>query len=74
MKANFDPTDRNDNPFSYFPTAILAIYYRLNGDFVQRDTFDFWAIEVFSLIASIFLTIILQNTLVSSMRQVVYQY
>ncbi|RGB26309.1 hypothetical protein C1646_770587 [Rhizophagus diaphanus] len=62
MKANFDPTDRNDNPFSYFPTAILAIYYRLNGDFVQRDTFDFWAIEVFSLITSIFLTNILRNT------------
>ncbi|PKY60130.1 hypothetical protein RhiirA4_517403 [Rhizophagus irregularis] len=67
MKADFNYTDSNDNPFSYFPTAILATYYRLNGDFVQRDTFDFWAIEVFSFIASIFLATILQNMLISSM-------
>ncbi|CAB4389938.1 unnamed protein product [Rhizophagus irregularis] len=51
MKANFDSTDRNDNPFSYYPTAMVATYFWLNGDFVQRDSFDFWAVEVFSLIA-----------------------
>ncbi|PKK74097.1 hypothetical protein RhiirC2_864043 [Rhizophagus irregularis] len=52
MKANFDSTDRNDNPFSYYPTAMVATYFWLNGDFVQRDSFDFWAVEVFSLIAN----------------------
>ncbi|PKY56127.1 hypothetical protein RhiirA4_476196 [Rhizophagus irregularis] len=67
MKANFDPTDRNDNSFSYYPTAMVATYFWLNGDFVQRDLFDFWAVEVFSLIASILLVTILQNMLITFM-------
>ncbi|PKY45737.1 hypothetical protein RhiirA4_542826 [Rhizophagus irregularis] len=67
MKANFDPTDRNDNPFSYFPTAMVATFYWLSGDYVQRDAFDFWAVEVFTLIASILLVIILQNMLIAFM-------
>jgi hypothetical protein len=67
MKANFDPTDRNDNPFSYFPTAVVATYYWLGGDYVQRDAFDFWAVEVFTLIASVFLVTILQNMLIAFM-------
>ncbi|PKC67883.1 hypothetical protein RhiirA1_508465 [Rhizophagus irregularis] len=67
MKANFDSTDRNDNPFSYYPTAMVATYFWLNGDFVQRDSFDFWAVEVFSLIASILLVTILQNMLIAFM-------
>ncbi|CAB4387556.1 unnamed protein product [Rhizophagus irregularis] len=67
MKADFDPTDRNDNPFSYFPMAMVATYFWLNGDFVQRDSFDFWAVEVFSLIASVLLVTILQNMLIAFM-------
>ncbi|PKK62583.1 hypothetical protein RhiirC2_790159 [Rhizophagus irregularis] len=67
MKANFDPTDWNDNPFSFFPTAIVATYYWLNGNFVQRDTFDFWAVEVFTFIGSILLITILQNMLIAFM-------
>ncbi|CAB5370448.1 unnamed protein product [Rhizophagus irregularis] len=67
MKANFDPTDRNDNPFSYFPTAMVATFYWLSGDYVQRDAFDSWAVEVFTLIASILLVIILQNMLIAFM-------
>ncbi|CAB5370471.1 unnamed protein product [Rhizophagus irregularis] len=67
MKADFHPDDMNDNPFSYFPTAIVATYYWLNGDFIQRDEFDFWAVEVLSLIASILLVTILQNMLIAFM-------
>jgi hypothetical protein len=67
MKANFDSNDKTDNPFSYFPTAIVATYYWLNGDFVQRDEFDFWAVEAFSLIASVLLVTILQNMLIAFM-------
>ncbi|GES84550.1 hypothetical protein GLOIN_2v1838566 [Rhizophagus clarus] len=67
MKADFDPTDQNDNPYSHFPTAIVATYYWLSGNFVQRDAFDFWAVEVFTLIGSIFLVIILQNMLIAFM-------
>ncbi|RIA87165.1 hypothetical protein C1645_828188 [Glomus cerebriforme] len=67
MKADFDPKSSSDNPFSYFPTAVVATYFWLNGDFVQRDEFDFWAVELFSLIASVLLVTILQNMLIAFM-------
>jgi hypothetical protein len=68
MKADFSSTDRNDNPFSYYPTAIVATYYWLSGNYVQRDAFDFWAVEVFTLIASVLLVTILQNMFIAFMR------
>ncbi|RIA86143.1 hypothetical protein C1645_829709 [Glomus cerebriforme] len=67
MQTDFDPKSRTDNPFSSFPTAIMAAYFWLNGNFVQRDEFDFWAVEVFSLIASVLLVTILQNLLIAFM-------
>ncbi|UZO23158.1 uncharacterized protein OCT59_015502 [Rhizophagus irregularis] len=70
MKADFNSTDRNDNPFSYFSTSIISAYYWLNGDFVQRDSFDFWAVEVFTFIASVLLVTILQNMLIAFMSGV----
>jgi len=67
FKSNFDPTS-SDNPFSSFTTAIMAVYFWISGDFVQRDEFNFWAIDVFTLIASIFLVILLQNMLIAFMK------
>ena len=67
LKSNFDPTSRSDNPFSFFPTAIEAAYYWANGDWAIKDQFDFWAIDVFTLAASIFLVTILQNVLIAFM-------
>jgi hypothetical protein len=68
LQSDFDPTDYNDNPFSTIPTAIEAAFYWLSGNMIQRDHFDFWAIDVFTFIASIFLAIILQNLLIAFMR------
>ncbi|PKC06818.1 hypothetical protein RhiirA5_501093 [Rhizophagus irregularis] len=59
--------DRNDNPFSSFSTAITAAYFWLNGDMIQRDRFDFWVIDLFTLIASIFIVTVLQNMLIAFM-------
>ncbi|RGB26855.1 hypothetical protein C1646_769875 [Rhizophagus diaphanus] len=70
MKADFNSTDWIDNPFSYFSTAIISSYYWLNGDFVQRSSFDFWAVEVFTFIASVLLVTILQNMLIAFMSGV----
>ncbi|CAI2173626.1 3244_t:CDS:10 [Funneliformis geosporum] len=64
---DFDRTDYEDNPYSYFPTALEASYFWLNGNFVQRDDFDSWAVEAFTLIASIMLVTILQNILIAIM-------
>jgi len=67
FKADFDPKS-SDNPFSSFYTALIAAYFWIGGNWVQRDEFDFWAVDVFTLIASIFLVIILQNLLIAFMR------
>jgi hypothetical protein len=67
LKHDYDIMDQNDNPFSFFPTAIMAAYFWLNGDMVQRDLFDFWVIDLFSLIASIFIVTVLQNMLIAFM-------
>ena len=68
LQLDLNISDRNDNPFSYFPTALEAAYFWLTGDLGQGDEFDFWAVNAFILIASIFLVIILQNMLIAFMR------
>ncbi|PKB99971.1 hypothetical protein RhiirA5_382784 [Rhizophagus irregularis] len=67
LKSDFDPKS-SDNPYSLFSDAIIATYFWIGGNWVQRDEFDFWAIDVFSLIASIFLVIVLQNMLIAFMN------
>jgi hypothetical protein len=67
LKTDFDPTS-NDNPFTTFSQAIMSAYFWINGNWIQRDEFDFWAVDVFSLIASVVLVIVLQNMLIAFMR------
>ncbi|CAG8753263.1 19308_t:CDS:2, partial [Rhizophagus irregularis] len=68
LKSDFDPKSSDDNPFSTFYTAMEAAYFWISGDWVQRDNFDYWAVDLFTLIASIFLVIILQNILIAFMK------
>ncbi|CAB4421660.1 unnamed protein product [Rhizophagus irregularis] len=70
LKSDFEPTSSDDNPFSTFYTAIQAAYFWISGDWVQRNEFDYWAVDLFTLIASIFLVIILQNILIAFMNGV----
>lgn len=65
IKSDFDPRNTNDNPFYEFLTSMKATYL---GNWIQSDVFDFWAIDVLSLIASIFLITILQNMFITLMR------
>ncbi|PKY48925.1 hypothetical protein RhiirA4_526366 [Rhizophagus irregularis] len=67
LKSDFNPKS-SDNPYSLFSDAIIATYFWIGGNWAQRDEFDFWAIDVFSLIASIFLVIVLQNMLIAFMN------
>jgi hypothetical protein len=64
LETDFDP---DDNPFSQFPSAIEAAYFWLSSSWVQRDQFNFWPSEVITVIASLFLVIILQNMLIAFM-------
>ncbi|CAG8629689.1 4600_t:CDS:10 [Rhizophagus irregularis] len=41
LKSDFDPTSR-DNPFTSFSEAIIATYFWIGGNLVQRDQFDYW--------------------------------
>ncbi|PKC70466.1 hypothetical protein RhiirA1_501318 [Rhizophagus irregularis] len=69
LKPDFDPAS-SDNPFSSFITAVEAAYFWINGNWVQKDKFDFWAVDLLTLVASIFLVIILQNILIAFMNGV----
>ncbi|PKK67464.1 hypothetical protein RhiirC2_714096 [Rhizophagus irregularis] len=69
FKSDFDPTS-GDNPFTSFSQAIVATYFWLSGDMVQRDEFDNWVVDAFTLIASIVLVVVLQNMLIAFMSGV----
>ncbi|CAI2175871.1 1090_t:CDS:2 [Funneliformis geosporum] len=70
LKSDFDRNDPNDNPFSFFPTSLIATYYWINGDFVQRNQFNSWFVEIFTIIDSILVVIVLQNMLIAIMGNV----
>ncbi|CAB4441085.1 unnamed protein product [Rhizophagus irregularis] len=69
LKSDFDPKS-NDNPFSTFLNAIVTTYFWIGDNWVQRDEFDFWAIDVFTLIASVILVVLLMNMLIAFMSGV----
>ncbi|CAB4421702.1 unnamed protein product [Rhizophagus irregularis] len=66
LKSDFDPMS-SDNPYTSFSRAIMATYFWISSDWVQKDDFDYWAVDVYTLIASIFLVIVLQNMLIAYM-------
>ena len=68
LQENFNVDDPNDNPFATFYTSILAAYFWLSDDWVQMDHFNYWANDLLTLIASIYLVIVLQNMLIAFMR------
>jgi hypothetical protein len=68
LKTDFDPTSTSDNPFSTFLNSIVTTYFWIGGDMVQRDEFDYWVIDLYTLIASIVLVVVLQNMLIAFMR------
>src|SRR5688572_29631781 len=68
LESEFDPKDWSDNPFSNFLTSIEAAYFWINGNWIQRDKFGFWAVRGFSILASIVIVTLLQNLLIAFMR------
>ncbi|RIA85128.1 hypothetical protein C1645_831241 [Glomus cerebriforme] len=67
IKSNTNYKDNNDNPFSGFLTSVEAAYFWTSGNWVQRDIFDFWAIDIFSILASVLFVTILQNMFIAFM-------
>ncbi|RGB26521.1 hypothetical protein C1646_770335 [Rhizophagus diaphanus] len=69
LKSDFDPTS-SDNPFTSFSEAIMATYFWTSDNWIQRDEFDFWAVDIYTFIASVFLVLVLQNMLIAFMSGV----
>ncbi|CAB5370441.1 unnamed protein product [Rhizophagus irregularis] len=69
LKSDFDPKSI-DNPFSSFYEALMAAYFWIGGDWVQRDEFSYWAVDLFTWIASIILVYVLLNMLIAFMSGV----
>ncbi|CAG8467528.1 19860_t:CDS:10 [Rhizophagus irregularis] len=67
MDSQFDPSSASDNPFSNFLSSVEATYFWINGVWPQRDDWNYWAIEVLSLLGSVFIVTILQNMLIAFM-------
>ncbi|CAG8544091.1 966_t:CDS:2 [Funneliformis mosseae] len=65
IQNDFDRTE--DNPAKNFITSFLSTYNWLNGNFLQQDTWNLWAVKVITFIGSILLVTILQNMYIAFM-------
>ncbi|CAG8644699.1 3160_t:CDS:2, partial [Funneliformis mosseae] len=67
VTGEIDPSDRLDNPNSNIIDSLISSYFWIGGSYVQRDTWDFWAVEALTLLASIFVVTVLQNMFIAFM-------
>ncbi|CAB5209614.1 unnamed protein product [Rhizophagus irregularis] len=67
VTKDFDPNSRLDNPNTNFLDSLISSYFWLSGSYVQNDTWDFWAVETLTLLASIFVVTVLQNMFIAFM-------
>nr|CAG8440713.1 10864_t:CDS:2 [Entrophospora candida] len=71
IKADFDSASSIDNPFSNFWSSILAAYFWINGNWINRDTYgSYFAVQILSLIASLLIVSIIQNMFIAFMSNV----
>ncbi|CAG8586203.1 2807_t:CDS:10 [Funneliformis caledonium] len=54
----------------YFRLIPIAAYFWTNSNWIQRDLYTSWSVEIFTIIASILIVIILQNMLIAIMGNV----
>ncbi|CAI2173467.1 14311_t:CDS:2 [Funneliformis geosporum] len=67
INQEFDVTSTSDNYFTNFFKSIESVYFWTSGRWDQLDQWNFWPVDVFSIIASILLVTILQNMLIAIM-------
>ncbi len=65
--SDFNATSHHDNPFSNFLTSIEAAYFWVNGEWSQRSIWDYWAVDLIAIVASLVLVTVLQNMLIAFM-------
>ncbi|PKY50669.1 hypothetical protein RhiirA4_531052 [Rhizophagus irregularis] len=54
----------------YLRLISITTYFWIGGDMAQREKFDSWTVDIFTLIGSIVLVVVLQNMLIAFMSGV----
>ncbi|RIA85669.1 hypothetical protein C1645_830442 [Glomus cerebriforme] len=63
----FNVDSISDNYFTNFVKSVESVFFWTGGRWDQLDQWDFWPVDVYSIIASILLVTILQNMLITIM-------
>ncbi|CAI2165825.1 1963_t:CDS:2, partial [Funneliformis geosporum] len=67
INQEIDVNKPSDNYYTNFVKSIEAVFFWTSGRWDQLDQWDFWPVDVYSIIASILLVTILQNMLIAIM-------
>ncbi|CAG8626949.1 10292_t:CDS:2 [Funneliformis mosseae] len=67
INQEIDVNKPSDNYYTNFVKSIEAVFFWTSGRWDQLDQWDFWPVDVYSMIASILLVTILQNMLIAIM-------
>ncbi|CAG8501832.1 4031_t:CDS:2 [Ambispora gerdemannii] len=67
MKQKLDWTDRSDNYFYEWDKSIEAVYFWISGRWDQIDNWEFWPVDLVTMLGSIFLATLMQNLLIGLM-------
>jgi hypothetical protein len=67
VDQEIDVNKISDNYFTNFIKSVESVYFWTGGRWDQLEQWNFWPIDVYSIIASILLVTILQNMLIAIM-------
>ncbi|KAG9306747.1 hypothetical protein G9A89_005647 [Geosiphon pyriformis] len=67
LTQSLDPSSPVDNYFYAYSKSIQAVYFWISGRWDQLSNWDFWPVDVITVLASIFLVTLMQNLLIALM-------
>ncbi len=68
IDQSFDMESISDNYYINYFKSVESVFFWLSGRWDQLDQWiDFWPVDVYSILGSILLVIILQNMLIATM-------
>jgi hypothetical protein len=67
VDQTIDVDDESDNYYSNFIKSVEAVFFWTSGRWDQLEQWDFWPVDVYSILGSILLVTILQNMLIAIM-------
>ncbi|CAG8611375.1 825_t:CDS:2, partial [Ambispora gerdemannii] len=67
IKQNLNWADRSDNYYYFWDKSVEAVYFWISGRWDQITNWNFWPVDVVTVLASIFLVTLMQNLLIGLM-------